>query len=304
MSKPIAGVLPVVHLALNDGDEIDYVVVRRQVDWVYECGADGCCTGMVSEVLRLSGEERQELHARLVEFTAGRGVVVASVGAESTRQACRWARQAEQSGCDALMAIPPTLASLPAAALTDYFTAICEAVDLPLIVQDASAYVGQAIPLSVLIGLLDRFGPDKVLFKPEAAPIGPNVSALRDASGGRARIFDGSGGILLVDCFRRGIAGTIPGMEVLDGIVALWRALEAGDEAAIYRIYFPICALVALQMQAGLDGFLAVEKYLMRWRGLFVNEIRRRPYGWELDNETAAEVDRLFDQLQVALRRG
>jgi 4-hydroxy-tetrahydrodipicolinate synthase len=62
-----------------------------------------------------------------------------------------------------------------------------------------------------------------------------------------------------------------------------------------------VCALVALQLQAGLDGFLAVEKHLMVKRGLFASARRRKPYGWELDTETAAEVDRLFALLQAAL---
>jgi 4-hydroxy-tetrahydrodipicolinate synthase len=115
-------------------------------------------------------------------------------------------------------------------------------------------------------------------------------------------MFEGSGGIFLIDSFRRGIAGTMPGMELLDGVVAIWKALQRGDEETAYRAYFPVCAIVALQLQAGLDGFLAVEKYLMHKRGLFPNTRRRKPYGWDLDAETAAEVDRLFLKLQTALR--
>ena len=88
---------------------------------------------------------------------------------------------------------------------------------------------------------------------------------------------------------------------MLDGVVAIWRALRRGGEATAYRVYFPVCAIVALQLQAGLDGFLAVEKHLMVKRGLFSNTRRRMPYGWELDAETASEVDRLFDHLQKAL---
>jgi 4-hydroxy-tetrahydrodipicolinate synthase len=168
-------------------------------------------------------------------------------------------------------------------------------------VQDASGYVGQAIPLTVCVQLLDRYGPDKILFKPEAAPIGPNLSALRDATGGKARIFEGSGGILLVDSYRRGIAGTMPGMELLDGIVALWDALERQDERATYQVYFPVCALVALQMQAGLDGFLAVEKYVLIKRGLFTSDRSRQPNGWTLDRETIQEIDRLLSLLEASL---
>lgn len=286
---------------LTDQDDIDRVSLGREIDWVFEVGADGVCSGMVSEILRLTADERIELTKLIVELAAGRGAAVASVGAESTRDALRFARVAQDAGCDAIMAIPPINTALPEPALWDYFVALAECSELPLIVQDASSYVGRAIPISFLLSLLDRFSPEKVLFKPEAAPLGPNLSALRDASAGRARIFDGSGGILLVDAFRRGITGTMPGCDLLDGIVSLWRALEAGNESAVYRLSFPIAAIVALQLQAGLDGFVAIEKYIMVRRGLFADNRRRAPCAWHLDEETRAEVDRLLHQLSVAV---
>jgi 4-hydroxy-tetrahydrodipicolinate synthase len=200
------------------------------------------------------------------------------------------------------MATPPVASALPVAAVIDYYRHIAEATALPLIVQDASSYVGNEIPISVCVELLERYGAQKILFKPEAAPFGPRLSALRDATGGRAAIFEGSGGVMLVDAHRRGITGTMPGTDLLDGIVAIWRALERGDEDAADRIYFPLCALIHLQMQAGLDGFLAIEKHLLVRRGVFPSERRREPLGWKLDPETAAEVDRLFARMQDALR--
>jgi len=301
MANAIQGVLPIAHTPFDDQDQIDYASLKRQIDWAFAQGAQGYCTGMVSELLRLTASERIELTHKLVEFNAGRGVVVASVGAESMPQALVYAREAESAGADAVMAIPPISTALPDAELLYYYGTLAEAISMPVIVQDASAYVGRPIPLDLQIELLKRYGEEKILFKPEAAPIGPNLSRLRDATGGRARVYEGSGGILLVDSFRRGITGTMPGMEFLDAIVALWNALKLGDEERVYRIYFPICALVALQMQAGLDGFLAVEKYLLVRRGLFTSDRRRRPNSWSLDEETRQEVDRLFDRLQRAL---
>ena len=300
--RQLTGVLPIVHTPFTDGDAIDEASLRRQLDWAFDTGADGCGTGMVSEILRLTTSERTRLAHLIPEIVNGRGPVFASVGAESTAQAVTWAKEAEASGNDALMAIPPTLTGLPEQVLLDYFNALAEATDLPLIVQDASAYVGQAIPLDVLVKLLDQFGPDKIQFKPEAAPLGPNLSALRDATDGRAKIFEGSGGILLIDSFRRGITGTMPGMDLLDGIIEVWRALQAGDDERAYKVYYPICALTALQMQAGLDGFLAIEKHLLVKRGLFASDRRRRPYHWNLDSETRDEVDRLFERLLQILQ--
>ena len=296
------GLLPIAHTPLNDDDTIDLVSLRREVDWAFAQGADGLGTGMVSELLRLTASERRALHERLVEFTSGRGAVFAGVGAESTRQALEFVEQAGRAGCDAVMAVPPLTTRLGEAALVDHFRALAEASDLPLIVQDASGYVGQAIPLGVYVSLLERYGEQKILFKPEAQPIGPNLSALRDATGGRARIFEGSGGIYLIDSFRRGIAGTMPGMDLLDGIGKLWHALLKGDEATAYRLYFPICALVALQLHAGLDGFLAIEKHILVRRGIFTSARRRAPYGWSLDPETAAEVDCLLERMAAVLR--
>ncbi|MBP86053.1 MAG: dihydrodipicolinate synthase family protein [Planctomycetaceae bacterium] len=299
----IGGVLPIAHTPFDDDDSIDFESLARQINWSFDQGANGFCTGMVSEILRLSASERIDLHRTLAELNAGRGVFVASVGAESTKQAVHFAREAEAVGATAMMAIPPISSALPVEEIVAYYRAIAGAAEIPLIIQDASSYVGRPIPIETCIELLDQYGPDKILFKPEAAPFGPHLSKLRDASDRRAKIFEGSGGILLIDSFRRGVSGTMPGMEMLDGIVAMWRAMKSGDEDRAYEIYYPLCAIVALQMQAGLDGFLAVEKYLLVKQGIFASTRRRQPYSWELDPETAAEIDRLFDRLLVTLDR-
>lgn len=301
MPSVISGVLPIAHTPFLADHALDRASLARQLDWAFSLGAHGYCTGMVSELLRLTFSERVELTQLLGELNAGRGVFVAGVGAESTKQAIEYARVAEKAGAAAVMAIPPLASRLPADAVLGYFADLTEAITLPVIVQDASGYVGQAIPMSVNLELLKRFGPERILFKPEANPIGPNLSALRDATGGTAQIFEGSGGIHLVDSFRRGIAGTMPGMEFLPAIVALWNALQRGDEDATYRLYLPLCALVALQLQAGLDGFLAIEKYVLHQRGLFATDVRRGPYAWSLDAETRAEVDRLLQRLDAAV---
>lgn len=303
MSRLLQGVLPIVHTPFTSDDRLDRELLRREIDWAFAAGADGLGTGMVSEILKLTAEERFELIEAVLEKTAGRGSVFAAVGAESAKQALNYARHAERVGCDAVMATPPLTTSLSIEAHLDYYRALAEGISIPVIVQDASGYVGKPIPLAVSISLLERYGEEKILFKPEAAPIGTQLSALRDATGGRARIFEGSGGILLIDSYRRGIVGTMPGMDLLDGIVAIWLALNCGDDAAAYAAYFPVCAIVALQLQAGLDGFLAIEKYLLHKRGVWDNERRRGPVGWSLDEETSREVDRLFEQLQTTLAR-
>ncbi len=301
MKKKIQGVIPIIHTPFLDNDEIDIESLKCQIDYIFSLKCDGFGFAIASEILRLTKDERVEMTYKLVEFNKQRGVVVISVGSESTKEAIFYGQHAERAGCDAIMAIPPISAAMPESALEDYFSAIADEIDLPLIIQDASGYVGRPISIDLCVRLLDKYGSDKILFKPEAAPLGPNLSMLRDATGGRAKIFEGSGGISLVDSYRRGISGTMPGCDVLDGIVALWKALEEKDEEKIYALFFPICAIISIQSQPGLDGFLAIEKYILRKKGIFKSTKRRTPYTWDLDMETEQEIDRILLQLNKVL---
>jgi dihydrodipicolinate synthase/N-acetylneuraminate lyase len=297
--KTLSGVLPVFQTPFNDDETIDFVTLEREIDWLYECGADGVVFAMVSEALRFSTEERRQIVEAVCRFNRDRGVVIISVGAEHTLLAEDYARHAEASGADAVMAIPPVSVAIGEGELLKYYEFILNSTSLPLIAQDASGYVGRPMSVAFQAGLLDAYGADRVLFKPEAVPIGPRLTELRDATHGRATIFEGSGGIALVESYRRGIAGTMPGSDLIKGIIALWNALEAGDEDLTYKLSFPISSLIA--MQHGLDGFLVVEKYLLRKQGIFKNELVRGPVGFTMDMETREEIDRLFDRVMIAV---
>ena len=297
--RPIRGVLPVFQTPFHQDLTIDLATLEHEIHWLYEQGADGIVMGMVSETLRLSSEEREALAAAACRFSAGRGPVVISAGAESTALAIRYARQAEAAGADAVMVIPPVAVAVGEEELKRYYQAILRAIKIPVIVQDASGYVGRPMSIALQAALFNEYG-EQVLFKPEATPIGPRLSALREATAGRAPVLEGTGGIALVDSFRRGIVGTMPGADLIDAIVALWRALQAGDEQRSYALSLPISSLIA--MLTSLDAFVAVEKYLLVKRGVFQNTLVRGPVGYTLDPETRAEVDRLFEILQAVVK--
>src|SRR6056297_3412574 len=179
----IGGVLPVLHTPFIDGQAIDWDSLQREVDFAFDVGSQGIVAAMVSEYLRLTHDEKIELTERLVELADGRGAVITSVGSESIAQSLALTRResiaqslaltrhAESAGCDAVMAIPPIATAAGEDQLWRYFCEIGDHTNLPLIVQDASSYVGGTLAIDLFVRLLDRFGADKVLFKPEAEPI-------------------------------------------------------------------------------------------------------------------------------------
>jgi len=293
----VAGVLPVIQTPFTDHDDIDYSALSAEIEWVIEQGADGVTVGMVSEIIRLTSAERRDLASAVCEATSST-VSVISCGAESTVEAVRLAVHAESMGATSLMAIPPVHVGLPDTSLVDYYAAIMQATAIPLVVQDASGYVGRPMSPAVLVRLYDMFG-NRVYAKPEAVPIGPNISAIKQATQGRVRVFEGAGGAALTDTFRRGIDGTMPAADVCWAVRAIWDALEAGDDERAYRVSGPLCALISLQTE--LDAFVAIEKHLLCRQHVISSRRQRGPLGYLPDDETLAEADRLFDRLVAAV---
>jgi dihydrodipicolinate synthase/N-acetylneuraminate lyase len=296
--QELGGVLPVFQTPLRDDGEIDRATLEKEFDWLFANGADGVVFAMVSEVLRFASGERDELATLACELTGDRGVCVISVGAESTLTAVRHARHAAGAGAHAVMATPPALQPLGDDQLLRYFTTIAASVDVPLIVQDASGYVGHSLSIELQARLHRELG-DRVLYKPEAPPAGLRLTRLRDATGQQARVFEGHGGLHLIDSFRRGAIGTMPAADLIWAISALWRALGAGDFARAYRVAGPLAQMIALQ--TSLDSFIAVEKHLLVRQGIFGSSAVRGPASDVLDDRGREEVDRLLDMLRTVV---
>jgi 4-hydroxy-tetrahydrodipicolinate synthase len=298
MNKTLYGVLPVLVTPFGEDGGCDTAALANEVEFVIGHGARGVVLGMVSEVLRLSSEERDALTAATCGAVDGRVSVTASVGAESLHIALRHAKHAESVGVDAVMATPPIATPCDDPQLFRYYSSIIESVDLPVVVQDASDYVGRPLSIELQASLFSAYG-DRAMFKPETQPIGPRLSRLLEATDGKAKVFEGNGGLALVDSYRRGIAGTMPGPDICWALVALWDALEANDDDRISQIEGPLCAL--LSIVSSLDSLVAVLKHLLQRQGVIPRTTVREPVGYKLDAATEREVNRRFDQLAQAV---
>lgn len=296
----LGGVLPVIATPFDSDMRIDLGALAGEVDWMFHNGADGIVVAMVSEIQRMSISERQQLNDDVCELVRGRGPVVASVGAESTKLAAELARQALLGGATAVMAAPPLLTRTSEDGLRWYLDAILAAAQLPVVLQDASGYVGNAISPGIQAALVDEYGASKLFLKPEAVPIGPTVTLIHQAAKSEVRIFDGSGGLALVDAHARGIVGTMPGPDLVWALRALWDALESDDHERAIAISSPLAMLQS--MVSSLDAYVAFEKYLLVRQGVIPSARMREPVQFALDGATQALVDTLFKEITRAVK--
>lgn len=296
----LVGVIPVLSTPFDSSGQIDSSALEQEISWVGKQGIRVIATGMVSEILRMNLKERQELTELLSSHAKKHGLLtIVSCGQESTSATIDLVNHAESVGADAVMINPPISARLSDQETYSFFAETLSRTNLPIVVQDASGYVGNSILLPVLAKLFEEF-EEKILFKPEAVPIGQRLSALRDATGGKARIFEGTGGAHLVDSYSRGIVGTMPGADLCWAVLTLWDALENGDWDLVNRINGPIANMVNLL--ANLDAYVAIEKHLLKLQGVFTNTYRKEPYAFILDDETRREAERIFRHLEVVAR--
>jgi len=297
--KQLAGVFNVISTPLDNSDEIDQKILKQEIDWLIKCGSNGAVLAMVSEVLRFSASERRKQWQLSLEYLSGRIPLVVSVGAESSAIAVGLAKDAQKDGATAVMATPPSAFVASADEVKNYYQRIIEAVDITVIVQDASNYLGAPIELDTYVELINKYGDERVQFKPEAKPVKERLTQLNKISNNRARVFEGQGGIDLLDTHPLGVKGTMPGAEVPWAIVGLWKALEKKDLSTAKAIHTPLAKLISYQTT--LDAYVAVEKYLLVKQGVFVNTNQRGPVGFKLDVQTKSKIDLAYSELAAAI---
>ena len=297
--KQLAGVFNVISTPIDNSDEIDQQTLKKEIDWLIKCGSNGAVLAMVSEVLRFSASERRKQWQLSLEYLSDRIPLVVSVGAESSAIAVGLAKDAQKDGATAVMATPPSAFVASADEVKSYYQRIIEAVDITVIVQDASNYLGAPIELDTYVELIDKYGDERVQFKPEAKPVKERLAQLNKISNNRARVFEGQGGIDLLDTHPLGVKGTMPGAEVPWAIVGLWNALEKKDLITAQAIHTPLAKLISYQTT--LDAYVAVEKYLLVKQGVFSNTNQRGPVGFKLDEQTKSKIDLAYSELAAAI---
>ena len=134
MSEPFHGVLPALITPFtDDGEAIDAAALAALVDRVVAGGVGGLVPGgSTGEFTTLSHGERRELVELTVEAAAGRVPVVAGTGALSTRETVELSVHAERAGAAAVMIVPPFYDALSWRELRAHYTAVADAIDIPI----------------------------------------------------------------------------------------------------------------------------------------------------------------------------
>ena len=132
---------------MRGGDcAVDFAALRDLAEWHIESGTRALSpAGTTGESPTLTISENQKVIAETVRIAAGRLPVVAGVGANSTAEALELARQAHADGADFGLSVVPYYNRPPQEGMYRHFSAVADAVELPLILYDVPKRCGAGL---------------------------------------------------------------------------------------------------------------------------------------------------------------
>ena len=293
----LEGVYSVLPTAFAANGDLDEASLRRIVDLFIDAGVNGVTAlGVTGEVARLDDAERRRVLEVVTAHVNGRIGVVAGATAEGTRTCIAYCRHAKESGATAVMVSPPRMPKLNSDAVVRHFSALAEAVDIDIVVQDYPPISGYAME-PALLARIAREIPRARTIKLEDPPTPFKTSRiLEQCKGIEVRIFGGLGGVFLLEELLAGATGAMTGFafpEILVTIVRLFRAGKV-DEAA--DVFYRAVPLMRFEFQEGIG--MAIRKEVLHRRGALASPATRAP-GAALDQTTREALNRVMAWVRV-----
>jgi 4-hydroxy-tetrahydrodipicolinate synthase len=122
---------------MRDDGAVDYAEARRLASWLCEHGSTGLVlAGTTGESPTLRDDEKVKLFREIVAEVGGRAKVIANTGGNDTHHSIELSKQAQACGVDALLVVGPYYNKPPQAGLIGHFSAIADAVEIPIVVYN------------------------------------------------------------------------------------------------------------------------------------------------------------------------
>jgi len=168
MKSVFKGSVVAIVTPFNQDGSIDFDSLKQLVEWHIESGTSGILPcGTTGESPTLSHEEHDLVVESVIKFVNKRIPVLAGAGSNSTAEALRLTKHAEDVGADGALVITPYYNKPTQAGLKAHFTKIASETNIPIVIYNVPGRTGISI------------APETVA---ELAEL-KNIVAIKEASG-------------------------------------------------------------------------------------------------------------------------
>jgi 2-keto-3-deoxy-L-arabinonate dehydratase len=266
MPAAFSGIYPMMYSFFDRSGRLDRGAMRRQVEACVRGGAHGIAVlGLATEVGKLTEAERCQLVEWVTEDAGGAVPIAVTVSERTVDAQVDFANRAKQQGASWVILQPPPERAMPEAWYVDFFARVMDRVELPCAIQNAPEYIGVGLVAESIKTLRDRC-PNFTLLKGE----GPALTIRRviEAVAGKLAVFNGRGGLELLDNLRAGCAGMVPATDTFDYQVRAFELMVRSvdrDERGAEEAYQKILPAVVFTLQS-LDTLICYGKRIAALR--------------------------------------
>ena len=127
----------------NEKREVDYEKVETLAHQLIHTGSDAIIvTGTSGESPTLTFDEEIEILCSAKRAVANAGKVIMGTGSNSTETAVMMSKRAEKEGADGILSVVPYYNKPSQSGMIEHFSAIAEAVELPIILYNIPSRTG------------------------------------------------------------------------------------------------------------------------------------------------------------------
>lgn len=269
----LTGPICVLPTPFDEIGRVDFESLGRTANYAIERGARGVvCFGLASEGFKLNDAERLASLLKVIDTVNGRVPVVAGSENNSVQAAATRTREYVEAGASAVMVTPPSFTQPRPSEIVDYYRFVGAAASgAQVIVQDAPAWTGVDLPISVLEEI-KQLAPNVNAVKVENPP---NHQKFSDLSQCGFDLIGGFGALHLMEDIDAGISSVMCGPAFIDEIDAIWDSKESNSEYSWMR-FEKLLPILAFQMSS-LNTFIATQKQFLHEKGVISSTMMRPP---------------------------
>jgi len=275
MSETLYGTVPIIPTPFHDDETIDEESLRRLIEFAISSGIKAVCLpAYASEFYKLTDEERLLIVRIAVEQAAGRLQIVAQSNHPSLKVAIQLAKANIEAGADVISLAVPRIFGLPETSIKAYLSGFFEAIaETPVLVQDFNPG-GTTISVD-LINELRLQHPNFKYLKLEEPLCAPKFEAIIQATEGKVHVFEGWGGLYLLELVPVGISGVMPGLAVADILQKIFTLRKNGENEMAFSLFEKVMPQIFFSLQ-NMELFHYAEKELLMARGVLKNSVARK----------------------------
>ena len=273
--KGLTGVVPIIPTPFTEDEEIDEQSLCNLIDFAIDGGIEAVCLpAYASEFYKLTDEEKLYVVKVAVDHAAGRIKIVAQSNNPSLRGAIKLAQENVKAGVDVVSLAVPRIFNLPDDSLMEYLSGFLSSIpDTPVLIQDFNPG-GASISANFIQELMEEHSNFKYL-KLEEPLCAPKFEEIIKKTNGKVGLFEGWGGLYMLELIPLGIAGVMPGLGVSDILQKVFNLRKSGEDEKAFNLFEKVMPQIFFSLQ-NMELFHYAEKELLMARGILSNSIARK----------------------------